>query len=143
MGAGEAVPAPAKDSGRALLWRMVVLYHQGSAAAVVITLTLVYLGLEFTPGQWATLFMAIPVGVGIYTSMDVLAIRMHVRPIRPALAAIDRGETPTQDELTDALVQALNLPFLSFLRVTCLHGPLATVLLCLALIVMNAIADAN
>ena len=91
MGAGGAVPASAKDSGRALLWRMVVLYHQGSAAAVVITLTLVYLGLEFTPWQWATLFMAIPVGVGIYTSMDVLAIRMHVRPIRPALAAIDRG----------------------------------------------------
>jgi adenylate cyclase len=142
-GAGEAVPAAEKDSGRALFWRMVVLYHQGSAAAVVITLILVYLGLEFTPWQWATLFMAIPLGIGLYTSVDVLAIRMHVRPIRPALRALDRGERPTSDEICDALVQALNLPFLSFLRVTLLHGPLATVLMCLALVVGNAVADAN
>ncbi len=140
---GEAVPVQGKDSGRSLFWRMVVLYHQGSVAAVIITLILVYLGLEFTPWQWATLFMAIPFGVGIYTSVDVLAIRMHVRPIRPALAALDRGEQPSSDEISDALVQSLNLPFLSFLRVTCLHGPMATVLMCLALIAGNYLADAE
>jgi adenylate cyclase len=71
------------------------------------------------------------------------AIRMHVRPIRPAMRALDNGERPSDDEIADALVQALNLPFLSFLRVTCLHGPLAAVLLCTTTITGNALLDAG
>lgn len=122
---------------------MVLIYFQGSAAAVVIALILVLLGLEFTRWQWITLCMAIPVGVGIYTSVDVYAIRAHLRPISRALRRLDRGEAVSTDLLADALVQALNLPFLSFLRVTLLHGPMATVLLSLALLGGNAVADAQ
>jgi len=140
-GSREDGRAPA-DSARALFRRMVLIYFQGSAAAVVIALVLVLLGLEFTPWQWATLFMAIPAGVGIYTSIDVYAIRAHLRPIARALRRLDRGEEASTDLLADALVQALNLPFLSFLRVTLLHGPLATLLLALALVGGNSLADA-
>jgi adenylate cyclase len=141
--AGGVAVAAAPDSARALFWRMVVVYMQGSAAAVVIALVLALLGLEFTPYQWLVLFLAIPAGVGIYTSLDILAIRAHLRPIGLALRKLDAGEDVSTDQLADGVVQALNLPFLSFLRVTLLHGPLATVLLCLALLGGNWVADAG
>ena len=139
----EKAPEVVRDTGRALFWRMVVLYHLGSLAAVVITLILVLLGLEFTGWQWISWLIGMPVGVGIYTSLDVVAIRRQVKPIRTALNALDRGEHPGGTVLADALVQSLNLPFLSFLRVTCLHGPMATLMLTLIMLVGNVWLDAQ
>ena len=54
----------AQDSGAALFRRLIWLYHLGSFAAVGVTLFLVLLGLEFTPWQWATFWVAVPIGVG-------------------------------------------------------------------------------
>jgi adenylate cyclase len=130
-----------RNSGRALFWRMVVLYHLASAAAVVVTLTLVFLGLEFSGWQWACMFMMLVPGVGFYTSIDVVAIRRHIRPIGGALAWLDRGVTPPDRIATDGLIRALNLPFMSFMRVTLLHGPLATVAVCGALLLANQFLD--
>ena len=143
LASADAGPVPEKDSARALIRRLVMLYIEGSLAAVVITLLLALLGLEFTPWQWVGLFLAMPVGIPAYVAIDIYMIRMHARPILPALRALDRGEQPSHDVIADALVQALNMPFLSFLRVTFIHGPTATVLLCLAVLAGNVFLKTN
>ena len=48
------------------------------------------------------------------------------RLIGDTLSRLDRGERPSPAEISKTIVHALNLPFYSFLRVTFLHGPLAT-----------------
>ena len=139
----DTAPIAGGNSARALFWRMVVLYLLGSLAAVVISLLLVFLGLELNGWQWAALMMGVPVGVSIYTAADIVVIRRHLRPICEALQPLDRGERPGDEVLAAALVQALNLPFLSFLRVTGLHGPMATILLCTIMAAGNWLLDAN
>lgn len=140
--AAGAAPA-AHDSGRALFWRMVVLYHLGSIAAVIVTLILVFLGLEFTGWQWACMFMMLVPGVGFYTSIDVFIIRRHIKPIVDALRYVDRGVTPPEQIAVDGLIRALNMPFVSFMRVTLIHGPLALFAVVAALILANTFMDAE
>lgn len=138
----DAAPA-VRDSGRALFWRMVVLYHLASLAAVVVTMTLVFLGLEFTGWQWACMFIMLLPGVAFYTSLDVVAIRRHIRPIVAALAYVDRRAPMPAPVASDGLIRALNLPFLSAMRVTLLHGPAATFAATMALVLSNAFLEAN
>jgi adenylate cyclase len=129
--------ADARSSARALFWRLVWLYALGSAAAVAITFALVLLGLEFTLWQWLAFLGLVWVGVAFYTSLDVVLILRQMRPIAAALGPLDRGLKPSAGQLADALVQTLNLPFLSFLRVTLLHGPAATLALCVVMWACN------
>lgn len=138
-----AAPGRARDSARALFWRLAWLYSLGSAAAVAITFFLVFLGLEFTLRQWLTFLAVVWFGVAFYTLLDVVVIRGHLKPIRAALVELDRGVRPGPGPLADALVQALNLPFLSFLRVTCVHGPAATLALCVVMLACNTLLDAG
>ena len=134
---------PGRNSARALFHEMVVLYILGSLAAVVISLLLVFLGLELDAFQWVALLSPVPIGVAIYTVVDIIVIRRHLRPIAVALDALDAGEQPGDAALSKALVRSLNMPFLSFLRVTCLHGPIATFLLCMVLVGGNWLFAAN
>lgn len=116
------------DSARALLWRLIWIYQGGCAAAVVITLTLVLLGLEMTGYQWLVILMMLPIAVAIYNLVDVAVLVRHARPVTRAMKALDRGGDAPEPLLANGLVRALNLPYLSFIRVTFLHGPLVTVL---------------
>jgi adenylate cyclase len=116
------------DSGRALLWRLIWIYQGGCAAAVVITLVLVLLGLELTGYQWLVILLMLPAAVAVYNLADVWLLHRHARPVMDGLRALDRGGDAHEALLATALVRALNLPYLSFLRVTFLHGPLVTVL---------------
>jgi adenylate cyclase len=141
--AGVMAADVARDSGRALFWRMVVLYHLGSLAAIVVTLLLVFLGLEFTGWQWACMFIMLGPGVAFYTSLDVVAIRRHIRPIGEAFAYLDRGEPVPEPIAIDGLIRALNLPFMSFMRVTMLHGPAATFAAFMAILASNLFLDAG
>ncbi len=138
-----AASAQTRDSARALFWRLVWLYALGSAAAVVITFLLVLLGLEFTLWQWLTFLGTVPVGIAFYTLLDVIVIRRQISPIAEALGPLDRNEQPGRDKAADALVRTLNLPFLSFLRVTLLHGPLATLALCVVMLACNELFAAE
>src|SRR4051812_35687226 len=94
------------DSARALLWRLIWIYQGGCAAAVVITLVLVLLGLEMTGEQWLVLFSMLPVAVAIYNLPDVWLIRRHARPIVAALEAAN-DEAPAEHVLATGLVRAL------------------------------------
>jgi adenylate cyclase len=118
--------APFVDSGRALFWRLILIYLSATTVAVALTLLLGLLGLEFTTRQWIIFWMAVPFGVTFFTSIDVFVIRRHLAPLTPVLAALDRGETPDEEAVGAALVRALNLPQYSAMRVTTLHGPMAT-----------------
>ncbi|MFA7751940.1 hypothetical protein, partial [Klebsiella pneumoniae] len=114
------------DSARSLLWRLIWIYQGGCAAAVVITLTLVLLGLEFTGYQWTVVLLMLPIAVAIYNLADVYVLRRHAKPVLEAMLALDRGGDAPEPVLATGLVRALNLPYLAFLRVTFLHGPLVT-----------------
>lgn len=134
---------PARSSARALFWRLVWLYQGGCTTAIVITMALVLFGLELDLRQWIILIGMTPVVVAIYNLSDVYLIVRHYRPIDRALRALDSGARPPQPVVADAVVRALNLPFYSFMRVTFLHGPLVTVLVCLALPFGNWAFDAG
>jgi adenylate cyclase len=115
------------DSARALLWRLIWIYQGGCAAAVVIALTLVFLGLELSGYQWAVILLMLPVAVAIYNLADVYVLHRHAKPVLEAMRALDRGGDAPEPILANGLVRALNLPYLAFLRVTFIHGPLVTV----------------
>ncbi len=114
------------DSARKLYWRLVLLYTYGTLTAVVVTFSLVALGLELTWHQWTLFFIQVPFAVAIYTIPDIWLIDRHYKPLQLGLEALDRGESDDVEVLSNALVRALNLPFLSAMRVTFFHGPLAS-----------------
>ncbi len=140
---GEAPATPAGDSGRALFWRLIIIYHLASFVAVAVTLLLGLLGIEFTGRQWLTFWMGVPFGVAFYTSLDVIVIRRHLKPLAPVMTALDRGERPDDAALGAALVRALNLPQFSAMRVMVLHGPGATIALCSVIFISNALFGAG
>lgn len=140
MPIGDAAKAP-RSSARALFWRLVWLYQGGCTTAIVITMALVLFGLEFNLKQWIALCFLTPIVVAIYNLSDVYLIVRHFRPIDRALRALDSGAKPPRPVIAEAVVRALNLPFYSFMRVTFLHGPMVSVLVCLALPLGNYVAD--
>ncbi|HET6971436.1 MAG TPA: adenylate/guanylate cyclase domain-containing protein, partial [Phenylobacterium sp.] len=125
------------DSGRALFWRLIWIYHLASFVAVAVTLILGVVGLEFTGRQWAIFWAAVPFGVAFYTSIDVVVMRRQLKPLAPILSALDRGERPDDRTIGAALVRALNLPQFSAVRVTLLHAPAATLALCVVIYILN------
>jgi adenylate cyclase len=133
----------ASVSAAALERRLIWLYVLGSAAAVAVTFFLVFIGLQLNLYQWICLLGYAPICVGFYVIIDIWMIRRHYKPVGEALGKIERGERPTHEEVSRALVRALNLPFYSFLRVTFVHGPLASGALTAGLYVCNAFLDTN
>lgn len=131
------------DSGRALFWRLILIYNLASITAVSVSMGLGLLGLEFTGRQWLLFWLAAPFGVAFFTLIDVVAIRRHLKPLTPVLTALDRGERPTDARLGAALIRALNLPQLSAVRVIVLHGPMATLSLLLVILPINLLFGAG
>ena len=135
--ADSALPVGERPSARALTRRMVEIYVLASVAAVGIILPLIVTGVEFKTWQWISLFRFVPVGFSIYVVADILLIYHHVRPVRLALASLDEGVVPDASALTAGITRALNLPFFAFMRVTFLHGPLATLAVTVAMVLTN------
>jgi adenylate cyclase len=136
--------APARSwSAKRLHRHLIWLYCQGSAAAVAVMFFLALLGLDFTAYQWIVLLCATPAGIAFYLLPDIYVIGRHFRPIGEALSRLERGETPSNAQVSAALVAALNLPFYSFVRVTFMHGPLATVALLIVMALANVYAGTD
>jgi adenylate cyclase len=131
------------DSARALFWRLITIYLLATCTAVVVSMGLGLLGLEFTGRQWLLFWMCVPAATASFTSIDVLVIRQHLKPLTPVLQALDRGERPPDVALAEAAVRALNLPQMSAVRVTLLHGPMATLALSAAIYVINTFFGAG
>ena len=132
-----------QGSASLLFQHLVWLYVEGSAASVAVAFLLAGIGLEFTAYQWLALLSATPLGLVFYLVPDIYVLARHFRPIRAALAPLARGERPTPAEASAAVVRALNLPFLSFMRVTFLHGPMSTVALLVIMAGANLIGGAG
>ena len=143
MPAGRAASPVARRSSRVLFLRISWLYLMASFAAAAVTLMLVTVGGEFTIRQWLIWGPMIPVGLAIYTVLDILFIHYQLRPITRALDLLDDYGLPNRDILGDGIVQALNLPLLAFLRVTLFHGPVAVLLLVTAFVLSNVVFDAG
>jgi adenylate cyclase len=141
--AADRLGALAANSGRALFWRLIGIYLLASMVAVAVTLLLGLLGLEFSGRQWLIFWSAVPFAVVFYTSLDLYAIRRHLAPLAPALAALDRGDRADDATLGAALVRALNLPQFSAVRVLVLHGPMATLSLLLVVYTLNTFFQAG
>ncbi|MDZ4369963.1 MAG: adenylate/guanylate cyclase domain-containing protein [Phenylobacterium sp.] len=136
-----SIAAAPVDTGRALFWRLITIYFLATGAAVTVSMGLGLLGLEFTPRQWLLFWLCVPVATAFFTSIDVVVIRRHLHPLAPVLSALDRGERPPDSALAEAAVRALNLPQMSAVRVTILHGPMATISLCAAIYTLNTFFD--
>ena len=135
--------ASAVDSGRALFWRLIWIYMLATGTAVTVSMGLGLLGLEFTPMQWLKFWICVPFATAFFTSIDMVVIRWHLKPLAPVLSALDRGERPPDAILAAAVVRALNLPQISAVRVTVLHGPMATLSLFMAVYAMNTFMGAG
>ncbi len=126
------------ETSRQIHRRLIGFYILGSAAAVVVVLFLVLIGLEFSGHQWAIVLSALPITVLTYVVPDILMIRRQYRPLGDVLTQLDRNQTPTPEATSWAIVRALNLPYFAFLRVVLFHGPGATISLTLTLVAGNA-----
>lgn len=104
---------------------------------------LVIVGGEFTIRQWLIWGPMIPIGMTLYTTLDIIFIHYQLRPISRALDLLDDYGLPDREILSDGIVQALNLPLLAFLRVTLFHGPMAMTLLVVAFGLSNLVFDAG
>ncbi|MBI2212130.1 MAG: GAF domain-containing protein [Acidobacteria bacterium] len=116
-------------------------YAQGAVIAVVLVLFLVYLGLGFTGRQWFYLLSATPFAMMVFIGPDIWLINRHLAPVLRVMRMLDRGEVPGEREASHAKARALNLPFLSAVRVTAVHGPLAAIAVSLLLVLENRIFD--
>ncbi|MGK2859906.1 MAG: adenylate/guanylate cyclase domain-containing protein [Thermoanaerobaculia bacterium] len=125
------------DSARSLHRRLIWLYFQGSAVAVALVFLLVYLGLEFSATQWMFLLGGTPFAMALYLGPDFFMINRHLAPILKVLRMLDRGEMPNEEDASRAKARALNMPFLSAVRVTTMHGPLAAIAVTLLLYLEN------
>lgn len=133
-GSTTAIREPLPAAG-GLLRRLLLLYVYGTLPAVSTTLVLVFIGVELSKAQWLKLLAFTPAAMCLFVLPDLYLITRHFRPLEAVLRMIERGQTPSREAASAALVRTLNLPFYSFMRVTFLHGPLASlssVLACLA-----------
>lgn len=125
-------------TSNALLKRLIWIYVVGSAAAIPVVFLLAFLGLQFTAAQWLIILMYLtPFACPSYIAVDVLLIVRHYRPLGDVLARIDKGDEAPVEEVSRAIVRALNLPFYSILRVTFFHGPLAATLVMIGMVGTN------
>ncbi|MCB9831093.1 MAG: GAF domain-containing protein [Planctomycetes bacterium] len=128
---------PAGPSAVEVHRRLILLYVQASAVAVVITLFLVFCGLEFSGRQWGLLLAGVSIGVPAYVIPDILVIRRQFRPLRQVLEELDRGGRPDEETHARGMICALNLPLTTFARISLLHGPLAATVVLVVLVIAN------
>lgn len=131
----EALPAP--GDARALYRGFIVLFIKGSIPAVLGTITLCFLGLQFSPQQWLKLTPQIPPFVALFIVPELWLIRRYYKPLGEVWDQLDRGMAPSHAAISQALVRALNLPYYAFLRVTLVRGLLGALVSLSSLLLTN------
>lgn len=130
-----AVPAP--GDARALYRGFIMLFIKGSIPAVLGTITLCFLGLQFSPQQWLKLTPQIPPFVALFIVPELWLIRRYYKPLGEVWDQLDRGMAPSHTAISQALVRALNLPYYAFLRVTLVRGLLGALVSLSSLLLTN------
>jgi class 3 adenylate cyclase len=116
------------------------IYRFASLGAILEAFFLFIFGLELQVAQtWLFFFFGLPALVIMYL-VDRWLIGRYVRPIQPALLALDAGQ-PLEPQLAyRAWVQALNLPTLTLLRVLTVHAPSVLVPISVFCLIANHVA---
>ncbi len=141
MNVARAAETAKPFTSKQLHWRFVRLYVVGSCAAVSITLLLALIGLGFSTDQWwYFLYITLPV-VLAFVSIDIYALNAHYQKLGSVLSQLDAGLVPDNETIAQGIVRALNMPYLSFLRVTFLHAPLAAIFTMIAMMIGNVFFD--
>ena len=110
-------------SGRTLAEKALWIYRLASVVAVAEAFFLFTLGLELTSRQIILFILfGFPAPILMYL-LDRWLIARHVRPIQEALEGLEVGQGMSSERVSQAWVQALNLPTLTLLRVLTVHGP--------------------
>lgn len=117
--AAETIPIP---SSKQLLRRLLWIYVAGGSAGVGVTFLLALLGYEFTLQQWIAIGIFGTPGILAYTLFDLWLIARHYRPLGEALARLENTKMPDPEIHSRGLACALNLPFLSFVRISLPHA---------------------
>jgi len=134
---------PTHMTSRQLHRRLIRLYVIGSSAAVSITLLLGLIGLELTLDQWLYFLAVTPPIVITFVLVDIYALNRHYAPLGTVLSKLDKGTVPENDEISAGIVRALNMPYLSFLRVTFIHAPMASLLTMFAMFICTEFLNAQ
>ncbi|MBV8062899.1 MAG: GAF domain-containing protein, partial [Nevskia sp.] len=116
------VAAQAPQSERALYHSLLWLFVKGSIPAVLGTITLCFLGLQFSAEQWLKLMPQIPPYVALFIGPELWLIHRYYKPLGAVWSRLENGMALNQAEISQALVRALNLPYYAFLRVTLVRG---------------------
>src|SRR6516225_4275316 len=132
-GAADATPVSERALYRGLIW----LFVKGSIPAVLGTITLCFLGLQFSALQWLKLVPQIPPYVALFIGPELWLIHRYYKPLGAVWQRLDLGMAPSQEEISRALVRALNLPYYAFLRVTLVRGFLGAAVSLSSLLVTN------
>ena len=141
MNVARAIETAKPFTARQLHWRFIKLYLLGSCSAVSITLLLALIGLGFSAGQWMYFaYITLPV-VAAFVSIDIYALDRHYQKLGSVLSQLDAGKVPDNDTVAQGIVRALNMPYLSFLRVTFVHAPLAAIFTMIAMAIGNVFFD--
>lgn len=121
----EAPDLAASITARSLFRQLLLIYVVWATVAVAANVTLLALGLEFTPQQVQFTFSIVaPIVAVVVVAVDVTVIRRQYRPIARFLDALEGGR-PTAELAYPALTQTLNFPFLTGARIMGIHGPVA------------------
>ena len=141
MNVARAIETAKPFTAAQLHWRFVKLYLIGSCSAVSITLLLALIGLGFSADQWWYFaYITLPV-VAAFVSIDIYALNRHYQKLGSVLSQLDAGKVPDNDTVAQGIVRALNMPYLSFLRVTFVHAPLAAIFTMIAMAIGNVYFD--
>jgi adenylate cyclase len=140
QGEAEAIAIP---TSRRLLRRLFGIYIAGSVAGVFVTMLLALLGYEFSLQQWLAVAIFGTPGIISYVLVDIWLIARHYRPLGVLLAHFDRGELPDPVTHSRGLACALNLPFLSFVRISLPHATGAAATGLFAMLSGNWILDSQ
>ena len=120
-----------------LLWQ----YVEGALIATFVTLFVALLGLEFTTRQWMWIAAGVPIWALIVITVDFYVIRRNNRPVGSVLDQLAHQHRPSPEATYGAINRALNLPLLSFVRVTYIHGPTAVVSIVVYMLLLNHLGD--
>ena len=139
LGLGKAAQLPI--TAKQLHRQLIRLYILGSSLAVSITLFLALIGLGFTSDQWLYFLAVVLPIMTVFVSIDIYALNRHYKPLGEVLTKLDNDIVPDVDAISKGIVRALNMPYLSFLRVTFVHAPLAAFLTVIVMYVGNTYFD--
>jgi hypothetical protein len=114
-------PPSERLSARWLHRRLITIYVVAATMAVAIGTVLYLFGLDLTPRQIPTVASLSALACIPMLISDIMVINIHFRPIGAFLRALPKQ--PARTDTAAALVQALNLPMLTTLRVMLVHAP--------------------